>query len=404
VNNTFVGGLASWIYPWPSPPPSPAIDPERDAIVVAGGGGSGGAGSRTGTWVVDGPLRGNGGAGGGPLGEDGQSSLARNTTSGATSLLTGGSGAPSKAPGTTEAGAGGSGGTNATGICSPPDTAIMSHGGGCAFDQRFPSFGSGGGHNAHHVPGRGATGGDGSAGGGQGGVSIPSNHGAGGGGGGNYAVSQRILGGSAQPLQVLHFQGAGRRPGNYNDPDRMLTGQACSANPPTPEQPCSPGTLCGPGVGRDGTVRPPDENSEGGLLVVRFGLESCGPPNPQLLTTITSCRLIDTRNTPGAAPIANGESQIVQVRGLCGVPSLATAVVINATAVNPPASGDLRVVPGPACGGTGETSTINYKTLATRANNSILRLDGNGQLLVKAFLESTERLHYIIDVNGYFMP
>ena len=50
------------------------------------------------------------------------------------------------------------------------------------------------------------------------------------------------------------------------------------------------------------------------------------------------------------------------------------------------------------------TSTINFSTGQTRANNAILPLDGNGILTVSPEIAGTGSVHLILDLNGYFSP
>jgi hypothetical protein len=121
-------------------------------------------------------------------------------------------------------------------------------------------------------------------------------------------------------------------------------------------------------------------------------------------STISPCRLVDTRNAAGplsGPALLPGAVRTFALTGVCGVPSSATALSINVTVTQPTAAGDLRLLPGdqsilPL------VSTINYSPGQTRANNAIapLAFDGSGSLKVKT--DSAGSVHLIVDVNGYF--
>lgn len=118
--------------------------------------------------------------------------------------------------------------------------------------------------------------------------------------------------------------------------------------------------------------------------------------------TMTPCRLLDTRNPNGplggpAIPM-NGE-RVFQASGTCGIPSSAKSLAINVSVVGPPAVGFLTLYPSdsPRPG----TSTINYSTGKTRANNAILSLSSTGQFTIFNF-NAVGATHALVDVVGYF--
>jgi len=118
------------------------------------------------------------------------------------------------------------------------------------------------------------------------------------------------------------------------------------------------------------------------------------PAGATMLYVVTPCRVVDTRNTTA---IANGETRNVLFAGVCGIPSDASAVVTNVTAVSPSTDGWLALWPaGTVWGGT---STMNYRTGRTRANNGIVPLANDGYVSV---LNGGGSQHVIIDVTGYF--
>ncbi len=112
--------------------------------------------------------------------------------------------------------------------------------------------------------------------------------------------------------------------------------------------------------------------------------------------TLTPCRVLDTRDQ--ATPLTPGETRTVTLAGVCGIPSSATAVSINITAVDSTAQGEMTA--WPANEPQPVTSAISYQASLNRANNGILKL-GNGALSFFAN-QLSGTVHLVIDVNGYF--
>jgi hypothetical protein len=111
---------------------------------------------------------------------------------------------------------------------------------------------------------------------------------------------------------------------------------------------------------------------------------------------VTPCRVIDTRIGP-SQPLVAGINSFFTLAGACGVPSTARSVSANATVVGPTQPGFIAMFPGDMA--SSPTSTINFKAGTTRANNTVLLLDGTCG--VNTHL-STGTSHFVIDVNGYF--
>jgi len=116
--------------------------------------------------------------------------------------------------------------------------------------------------------------------------------------------------------------------------------------------------------------------------------------------TLTPCRIVDTRGASGAfggpALVALGTRDFPVV-GTCGVPVTARAVVLNLTVTGGASSGRITVFPSGVT--LPNTSTINWSTGQTRANNAFARLGSNGALSVY----SSEVVNLIVDVSGYFV-
>lgn len=148
------------------------------------------------------------------------------------------------------------------------------------------------------------------------------------------------------------------------------------------------------------TVRATDANGCTGYRAVNMEVITGTAPVGASLYIVTPCRLVDSRNATGPTggpALLNLGTRDLQITGVCGIPSSATAVVANITAVGPTTTGFLALFP------TGTTwpgnSTMNYRAGKTRANNAIVRLSNLGQATI---LNNGSTQHFIIDVTGYF--
>jgi hypothetical protein len=74
-------------------------------------------------------------------------------------------------------------------------------------------------------------------------------------------------------------------------------------------------------------------------------------------------------------------------------------VAANITVVSPNRAGDLRLFP---TGGTGNTSSLNFRAVQTRANNAVVSLDVAGQVSVTCAMGAAGTTHFLLDVIGYF--
>lgn len=145
-------------------------------------------------------------------------------------------------------------------------------------------------------------------------------------------------------------------------------------------------------------TNPAGSTSEFSLCVALAG----GSPGATQFYSVAPCRVIDTRSAPGPlggpALVANAVRRFV-LAGACGIPVTAKAVAANVAVTAPSAGGNLTVYPAGAALPT--TSTINYATGRTRANNAILPLGPNGDVDVFAS-QGSGRVDLILDVAGYF--
>jgi glucose/arabinose dehydrogenase len=110
---------------------------------------------------------------------------------------------------------------------------------------------------------------------------------------------------------------------------------------------------------------------------------------------LTPCRAIDTR---GGTAMTDG-TRTFAMTNRCGVPTTASAVAMIVTAVSPSANGYFEMYP--AGFARPNTSTVNFRTGRTRANNTIMALGTNGEIAVVTSMGGGNA-HLILDVVGYF--
>lgn len=123
---------------------------------------------------------------------------------------------------------------------------------------------------------------------------------------------------------------------------------------------------------------------------------------PKNFHTVAPCRVLDTRREPGpygGPQLIAGMDRTFTIGGQCGVPSGARAISVNLTVTAPTDPGHLVVLP--AGGALTDSSTINFRTGQTRANNAILTLGPTDAILVRTGM-ADGGVHFVLDVNGYF--
>jgi PKD repeat protein len=119
---------------------------------------------------------------------------------------------------------------------------------------------------------------------------------------------------------------------------------------------------------------------------------------------VAPCRILDTRNT---TILTNNTPRVVNIVGLCGIPSTAKAVSFNVTAVSPTGSGKITLYPGNLTSSwPGAKSSLNFDPATSpRSNSAVVQLatDGTGTLGINAPVSgSPGQVHLVLDVQGYF--
>lgn len=130
-------------------------------------------------------------------------------------------------------------------------------------------------------------------------------------------------------------------------------------------------------------------------------------PDESTFVPVVPCRLMDTRPAPEhnvgprTTPLGPGETYELQVTGAvgdCSLPTEATAVALNVTAVDPTAASYLTLFPAGAQRPT--VSNVNFTAgAAPTPNKAIVRLSDGGELgIFNAFGD----VHVVADATGYY--
>ena len=113
------------------------------------------------------------------------------------------------------------------------------------------------------------------------------------------------------------------------------------------------------------------------------------------LTSVTPCRLLDTRQGAGT-PVAAGATIKVQVAGRCGVSAGGRAVSVTVTATDASSPGFVTLT---AAGSTRpNVSNVNFRPNSAVANSAVVALSSDGAIDVA----SSAPVHVLIDVAGVF--
>lgn len=121
-------------------------------------------------------------------------------------------------------------------------------------------------------------------------------------------------------------------------------------------------------------------------------------PNPLSLYTVTPCRILDTRKTVG---LFNGTLPVGIVGSLCGIPNVAQAFTLNATAV--PQGGLSYLTLWPEGQTRPTVSTLNATDGAITSNMAIVPA-GSGNESISAYASTNTGTQLILDVASYFAP
>jgi hypothetical protein len=136
---------------------------------------------------------------------------------------------------------------------------------------------------------------------------------------------------------------------------------------------------------------------------------AAGSGTPSVFVPITPCRLVDTRGGSDnvgtrATPIGSGEAATFAVRGAngnCTIPTTATGIATNTTAVNPTAGSFLTVYPADASPRP-TASNLNFTASSPPTPNQVtVGLSATGAIGV---FNLSGTVDIIVDIVGYYQP
>ena len=161
----------------------------------------------------------------------------------------------------------------------------------------------------------------------------------------------------------------------------------------TPTSPSNPYNIV---TGSDGNIWFPEITSNN---IGRVSVSAA--PGAMALSTLTPCRVADTRITGGAAgpSLHAAFTRTLPLAGQCGIPASARAISVNVTVTGSTQDGYLVLFPGSAP--RPASSTLNYRANQTRANNAVIGLGPGGTIAIFCG-QATGFAELILDVSGYF--
>src|SRR5579863_808706 len=122
--------------------------------------------------------------------------------------------------------------------------------------------------------------------------------------------------------------------------------------------------------------------------------------------TVPPCRVFDTRNPSaplGGPALGPGDTRGFDVLSSnCGIPPTAAAIAANVTVTQPTAPGDLRLYASDMTTPP-ISSTINFVSGQTVANNAVVLLPLNASGTVNVTNDGNGTVQVILDVVGYFL-
>lgn len=124
--------------------------------------------------------------------------------------------------------------------------------------------------------------------------------------------------------------------------------------------------------------------------------------------SVQPCRIFDSR-TPANAPILTSENRFIDVEGLCGVPTDATAVALSITATDGTVDGEMVLERNDdPFFPQGPHVSVHFRAAQPRSNNGVIAITNGGRpvkgLVARPLVPPGESVHLIVDVAGYFAP
>ncbi|HSF42469.1 MAG TPA: hypothetical protein VLT87_21880, partial [Thermoanaerobaculia bacterium] len=122
-------------------------------------------------------------------------------------------------------------------------------------------------------------------------------------------------------------------------------------------------------------------------------LYDAGPGGSGGITPVPPCTLFDSRRPADGPALRSGVRKTLAVRGACGVPSTATAVVVEVTVPQPRRRGNIRLTPGNAI--------LRFQRGKTRTGTFTVPLAADGTLALQPSVAGNGTVHAVIEAVGY---
>ncbi|HTQ79638.1 MAG TPA: hypothetical protein VMM92_06555 [Thermoanaerobaculia bacterium] len=123
---------------------------------------------------------------------------------------------------------------------------------------------------------------------------------------------------------------------------------------------------------------------------------------PYQFHSISPCRVADTRTGSGGI-LSSSTARDITVRSVCGIPTGATAVVLNATVVGPTATGFLTIYPADL-GSPPTVATLTFNAgEPALGNGAIVPLGAATDIkMIYGVGSGSATTHVVLDATGYF--
>lgn len=151
------------------------------------------------------------------------------------------------------------------------------------------------------------------------------------------------------------------------------------------------------GVGGEGKVSIFNNAGSTHVVVDVTGYFVSGGSGDGYVPLPSGARLLDTRSDGGR--LTAGTTRTVDVAGRSGIPSTATAVLVNVSSVQPAAAGN--IIAYPAGGAVPTVASVNHLPNANVSNRTIVPLGSGGRVSLALQGASAD---VVIDVLGWFGP
>lgn len=151
------------------------------------------------------------------------------------------------------------------------------------------------------------------------------------------------------------------------------------------------------GLGSDGAIDVYNSSAGSIQVIVDVAGYVVSGVGSAAFAAVPTARVLDTR---AQRAVASGQALVVSVGGRAGVPTGASAALLNLTVTNPSRAGYVAA----DAAGTAQplTSVLNFRAGQTVAASAVVSLSSDGELVL--YNRSAGAVQFILDVQGYTQP